>query len=76
MNFDPGAYVLIKMELPIEEERRNTKLTKSQDVEDAVTYLKNVFWIYANDDRYDLTPDEYRNKVHSICIRYLNRLVY
>ena len=54
------------MELPAEEERRTTKLTKSQeDVEDTVTYLKNVFWIYANDDRYDLAADEYQDKVSS-----------
>ncbi len=54
------------MELPAEEERRTTKLTKSQDVEDAVTYLRNIFWIYANDDRYNLGPNEYREKVTSV----------
>jgi hypothetical protein len=66
VNFDPGAYILILMELPAEEERRTTKLTKSQDVEDAVTYLRNIFWIYANDDRYNLGPNEYREKVTSV----------
>ena len=58
-NYFPGAYIFIALELPSEKLEYETKLAKNVDVEDAVKYLKSMFWIYATSDRFNLTQDQY-----------------
>jgi hypothetical protein len=40
--------MFIGIELPAEEIRRQTKREKNLDVEDAIRYLKTIFWVYGN----------------------------
>ena len=63
--FNPflGALLFIALELPSEELRRETKLAKNQDVEDAIKYLKTIFWVYANSERFNFTEDQFKQQV-------------
>jgi hypothetical protein len=58
-----GAYIYILFELPVEESQRQLKLNKTQDVNDAAVYLRTIFWDYANNPKYNLTPDDFEAKV-------------
>ena len=58
-----GAYIFIALELPYEKLQYETKLAKNIEVEDAITYLKTMFWIYAKSDRYNMTQDQYVSQV-------------
>ena len=66
----PGAYLLIMLELPNEEDLRIAKLNKTQDVEDSVEYLKSIFWIYANNQRFNLSKEAYTDQVKEERFRY------
>ena len=59
------------LELPEEEVRRQTKLDRSLDVEDAVKYLKSIFWVYANNDKFNYTVDQYQAAVKEQLFSYL-----
>ena len=48
MDSIPGANIFIWLELPGEEKKREAKLASYLEVEDAIDYAKNIFWIYAN----------------------------
>jgi hypothetical protein len=58
-----GAYLFILLELPGEELKRQTKLDKTKDVEDAIKYLKNIFWLYANSNRYNYSAEQFESAV-------------
>ena len=59
-----GALVFIYLELPDEEEKKKLKLEKNIDVDNAVNYLKTIFWQYANNEKkYNYTRDEFRQTV-------------
>jgi hypothetical protein len=58
-----GAYILILLEQPYEEEMRIAKQNKTRDVDEAVTYLKGIFWTYANNERYNYSKEEYHDAV-------------
>jgi len=51
------------LERPNEELQYQVKLAKNLDVEDAIKYLKTIFWIYANNDRYNYSADQYQTMV-------------
>ncbi len=34
-----------------------------QDVDDAVTYMKGIFWTYANNQRYNYSREQYQSAV-------------
>ena len=54
------------MELPAEELRYEEKRNKTGDVNDAIDYLKSIFYHYAtNLDRYNYTRDDYRKAVYA-----------
>ena len=54
------------MELPAEELRYEEKRNKTGDVNDAIDYLKSIFYHYAtNVDRYNYTRDDYRKAVYA-----------
>ena len=59
----PGAYLLIMLELPNEEDLRIGKQNKTQDVDDSVEYLKSIFWIYANNQRFNFSKEAYKDQV-------------
>ena len=59
----PGAYLLIMLELPNEEDLRIGKQNKTQDVDDSVEYLKSIFWIYANNQRFNFSKEAYTDQV-------------
>ena len=62
----PGAYLLIMLELPNEEDLRIGKLNKTQDVDDSIEYLKSIFWIYANNQRFNLSKEGYKDQVKEV----------
>ena len=62
-----GAYILILLELPLEEEMKVGKQSKTKDVDDAVDYLKSIFWIYANNQRFNFSRAEYHDKASFQC---------
>ncbi len=70
IRFNPflGALLFIALELPSEELRRETKLAKNQDVEDAIRYLKTIFWVYANSERFNFTEDQFKQQVFVLFI--------
>ena len=51
------------LELPNEEDLRIGKQNKTQDVDDSVEYLKSIFWIYANNQRFNLSKEAYKDQV-------------
>ena len=52
------------IELPAEEIRRQTKLTKNLDVDDAVKYLRKTFWRYLTDERSNFTQMDFIDEVN------------
>jgi uncharacterized membrane protein len=42
---------------------RHTKLEKSKDVEDAIAYLRQVFYKYATSERYNFTEQQFYQQV-------------
>ena len=47
-----------------EDEAYALKLKKSKDVDEAVKYLKSIFWQYANNkEKYNYTRNEFRDVV-------------
>ena len=42
---------------------RHTKLEKSKDVEDAIAYLRQVFYKYATSERYNFTQQQFYEQV-------------
>ena len=54
-------------ELPTEEEKFKLKLEKNKDVDNAVNYLKTIFWQYANNkNKYNYTRNDFRQVVSII----------
>ena len=52
------------LELPREEEQHQLKIEKNADVDNAIKYLKTIFWHYANNvQKYNYTRDQYRDTV-------------
>ena len=49
------------------------KLNKTQDVDDAVSYLKDIFWTYANNERYNYSRDQYHDAVRIHLIGYFEQ---
>ena len=59
-----GAYAFIVLEKENEDEAYALKLKKSKDVDEAVKYLKSIFWQYANNkEKYNYTRNEFRDVV-------------
>ena len=65
--------MFIAIELPAEELRYQTKLAKNEDMEDAIRYLKTIFWVYGNSDRFNFTREDYIAQVSRferiLCVR-------
>lgn len=62
-----GAWVFQYLELPMEEDKYQLKLEKNKDVDNAVDYLKTIFWQYANNQqKYNYSRNEFRETV-SVC---------
>jgi hypothetical protein len=61
--YKKGAYIFIRIELPAEEIRRETKLLRNKDVDDAVLYLKQVFWQYLTSERQNFTQLDFMAEV-------------
>jgi len=52
------------LERPHEEDLHDEKIKRNKDVDDAINYLKKIFWHYANNERkYNYTQDEFRKQV-------------
>ena len=52
--------MFIWLERPNEEKQYDLKKVKTQEVHDAVAYLKTTFWQYAtNEDRFNYTKEEF-----------------
>lgn len=59
-----GAWAFIELELPREESEHKLKKEKNVDVENAVNYLKTIFWHYANNkQKYNYTRDQFSETV-------------
>ncbi len=71
-NFKKGAYIFILIELPAEEIRRQTKLTKNLDVDDAVLYLRETFWRYLNSGDRNYTQMDFIDEVDQAYIIWSN----
>jgi len=66
IEFLPGAYIFLLIELPAEKERHEEKLNRTKDVEASIDYLKSIFYHYAtNTERYNFTRDQYRDAVYA-----------
>ncbi len=56
-----GAFLFIALERPKEDERKDLKMTKTDEVDDAIKYLKNTFWQYATSEvRYNYTKEQFQ----------------
>ena len=62
--------MFVYLELPMEEENYKLKLEKNKDVDNAVEYLKSIFWQYANNEqKYNYSRNEFRQVVSSNVLR-------
>jgi hypothetical protein len=68
--------LFILLELPKDEIDRQTKLDKSLDVEDAIKYLKTIFWVYANNNKYNYTADQGPMLYNFLRMQFINNLVF
>ncbi len=60
-----GALIYIEIEKPHEEKEYQVKLEKSKEVDAAISYLKKIFWHYANNkERYNYTQTQFSDQVY------------
>jgi len=61
-----GAWVFIVLERPDEEKRHEEKILKNKDVDNAINYLKTIFWHYANNEqRYNYSQEVFKETVYN-----------
>ncbi|CAB4062937.1 unnamed protein product [Lepeophtheirus salmonis] len=61
-----GAWIFMKIELPEEEKLHELKKNKSKNVDSAISYLKRIWWEYANNiDAYNYSRKGYEEAVRA-----------